>query len=486
MSETVVRTFDYSDVPTLKAFSESSKAIRAICGPYGSGKSSGMIMDIIEKAKNQNPDSTGTRKTRWAVIRNKYPQLKDTTIKTFHHWVIPGPDYFGLYNKTDHAFYVKFPLEDRTLVDCEVLFRALDRPEHVSNLLSMELTGAWFNEIREIPKVLFDNMDGRVGRFPPENDGGCTWSGILADTNPCDTDHWFYRLFEEQLPNDPTIQEKYAIFHQPSGRSAQAENIKNLKKDYYKNLVIGKPIEWIKVYVDGEYGSTREDQPVYPNYCDSIHCAPLPLTPTRGLPLILGWDFGLNASCVMSQYKTNGQLQVIDEVVGERIGIKRLVRDVVKPILQTAYAGLSIISTGDRSGNRESDTDERSCLQELRAAGLPCIPSRTNAWLPRFTVVDEMLTRRITGDQPAFLLSPKCKILRKGFISGYKFKRMPIAGYDMYKEEPDDNIYTHPQDCIQYICLHIQRGINTQRSIYDSAGNFDRIKQTEPSMAAFY
>ena len=66
----------------------------------------------------------------------------------------------------------------------EVLFRALDRPADVKKLLSLELTGAWVNEAREVPKAIIDGLQGRVGRYPSMREGGCTWSGLMMDTNP--------------------------------------------------------------------------------------------------------------------------------------------------------------------------------------------------------------------------------------------------------------------------------------------------------------
>ena len=50
--------------------------------------------------------------------------------------------------------------------DIDVLFLALDREEDVRKLLSLELTGAWINEAREIPKAIVDTLTGRVGRYP--------------------------------------------------------------------------------------------------------------------------------------------------------------------------------------------------------------------------------------------------------------------------------------------------------------------------------
>ena len=42
----------------------------------------------------------------------------------------------------------------------------MDRPEDVKKLLSLELTGIWINEAREIPKSIVDACTMRVGRYP--------------------------------------------------------------------------------------------------------------------------------------------------------------------------------------------------------------------------------------------------------------------------------------------------------------------------------
>jgi hypothetical protein len=89
-------------------------------------------------------------------------------------------------------------------MDLEVLFVALDRPQDISKLLSMELTGAWVNEAREVPRPVIDGLTGRVGRYPSMAMGGTGWSGIIADTEPPDSDHCWYKLAEfevtEKLP----------------------------------------------------------------------------------------------------------------------------------------------------------------------------------------------------------------------------------------------------------------------------------------------
>ena len=92
MAEDIV--YDYGDVPTVKAFSEARAPIRGLMGPFGSGKSSGCVMELIKWGARQNVYD-GKRRARFAVVRNTYQQLRDTTIKTFLEW-IPN-QVFGVY-----------------------------------------------------------------------------------------------------------------------------------------------------------------------------------------------------------------------------------------------------------------------------------------------------------------------------------------------------------------------------------------------------
>jgi hypothetical protein len=291
--------YNYRHVPTIKRFSTSDRRIRAIMGPIGSGKSTGCVMEIIRRAQMQKASPSGVRYTRFLVVRNTYPQLRDTTIKTFHDWI--PPKYFGRYKQTDHDFTIdKIYLPDGTKVHCEVLFRALDRPEHVANLLSLELTGAWLNEVREIPRAIFDTIDTRINRYPSVRQGGVTWTGVVMDTNPPDTDHWFYKMFEEVRP------ENAELFRQPSGLSKEAENLPYLPPNYYQDLMINKDPEFIKVYVKGEYGFVLDGQPVYSNYVDSLHCSnevlkPIPWIGTRVGMGLRGSEPGLCAYAAPSK-----------------------------------------------------------------------------------------------------------------------------------------------------------------------------------------
>ena len=475
--------YDYTDAPTLKRFSESGKRVRFIVGPFRSGKSSACTMEIYQKACEQKPDSRGRRRTRWLVVRNTYPELRDTTIKTFIDWF--PPEYFATdgvmrYNPTpDYNLFIR--LSDGTTVEAEILFRALDRPEHVRNLLSLEVTGAWINEAREIPKVIFDGLDGRVDQYPARRDGGATWGGMFLDTNPCDTDHWLYKLFEEKVPVDPELQEKYEVFHQPSGLSAQAENLSHLPPNYYKNLAVGKDQDYIRVYIHGQYGYVREGKIIYTNYDDVAHCTGS-LEPWRGIHLTLGWDFGLTPACVITQYHPTGRLRVLKELCATEMGLKRFARDAVRPFLIANFNGFSYVSGCDPSGARRSEVDEtRSCYKELKDTGFPVKLAYSNALEPRFTAVDNFLTKTVGKDR-AFALDPSCILLRKGFNGEYKRRRMNISGTDIYADQPEKNAVSHPHDALQYACMTIERGVMPA-----SQNPFHNNVQpaSQPPMAAF-
>ena len=255
MSEAEV-DYDAGDNPTLQRFHRDDDFVRAIVGPVGSGKSVACTMECLFRANEQQPlKNSLCRPVKWAVARNTYRELEDTTIATFQQWI---PPELGHYRSSTHTFEMEWPHPsgDGTYCRMEVLFRALDTPKDARKLLSLEVTGGWFNEAREIPWGIIDLFQTRVGRFPPHGTGGATWDGVWIDTNPPDEDSEFYRIFEELRPPG------YKLFRQPSGRAADAENVKNLRPGYYDRLCIGKSEDWVRVYVDAEYGFVADGRPV--------------------------------------------------------------------------------------------------------------------------------------------------------------------------------------------------------------------------------
>jgi hypothetical protein len=452
----------YPPGPVAAAFHRSDKFVRILKGPVGSGKSSSCCVEIVKHTMKQVPWK-GVRRARWAVVRATYPSLKTTTIKTWEAWF---PGHIAPM-KWDTPIISRMRIKDcgdGYGMDLEVIFIAMETAQDTDKLRSLELTGAWINEGSEIPKEVFDMVTQRVGRFPPKREGGPVHPCIIMDTNPPDDDSYIYK-FDEDKPDG------FEFFHQPGGliRSVDgdkisyapnpdAENVFNLPQGYayYQNMLAGKSDDWIKVFVLGQYGTTADGKPVYPEYNDKIHVAESELQVNPGAPIYLGWDFGLTPSCIVGQISPKGQLLILEELVAEDMGIRQFATDVVRPVLANKYSRNKFISVGDPAGMNRAQTDERTCFQELLEAGIATEPANTNDFIPRRESVAFYLNR-MAGGEPGFLLSPNCKTLRKGFIGGYRYERLKVAG-ERYRDRPVKDRFSHPHDGLQYLCLKVRDG----------------------------
>ena len=452
--------------PVARSFLGSSAFFRGIMGPFGSGKSTVCVMEILRRAKEQLPGIDGIRRSRWAVIRNTYPELKTTTIKTWHQWV---PASIGRWVDQGPPMH---HIQEGDL-DLEVIFISLDRPQDVAKLLGMELTGAWVDEAREIPKVVIDGLTGRVGRYPSSAQGGSAWSGIICSTNAPDSDHWWFKLAEEQRP------EGFEFYRQPGGLDAAAENLDWLNqtpssltlpigsearraqgRGYYQRQVSGKDPDWIRVYVDAEYGFVRDGKPVYPEYRDQVHCQEFGLT--RGWPIYVGIDFGLTPAATFAQRTPMGQWRWHSELVTEDMGAVRFAQ-LLNAAMRERYPGFQFAGiTGDPAGDSRAQTDETTPFQILRAAGISALPAPTNDFIKRRESVAASLGRLIDG-QPGLIIHPQCQMLRKGMGGGYAYRRVQVSGEERYRDVPDKNMYSHVCEAAQYMMLGGGEGRNLIR-----------------------
>lgn len=449
--------FDYDCVPTLGAFSNSDAFVRAAVGPFGSGKSSACVVEFPYRAQMQAPGPDGIRRTRWAVVRNTSRELRDTTIQTFHNWLPPA--YFGRWYETDARYVVK------AFEGCEfeVLFRALDRPEDIKKLLSLDLTGGWVNEAREVPWPIIDALMGRCGRYPPMDQGGPTWSGLWLDTNPPDTDSKFYSFFEEeswmpsflelrrngQLPPGIREPDDYArIFHQPSGMSPNAENLPNLTPGYYARLGIGKSEEWKKVYINGDYGFVTDNKIVFTEYRDEHHLRAL--EPVPGVPIERNWDFGLTPACSFSQMLPNGTWLIFDEMIATGMGADRFSDEVLEHCSK-AFRGANVTfdDLGDPAGDARAQTDERTCFEILQSKNINIVGGEQNIAMRLESVRKPLRTLGNTGE-PRLALHPRCKTIRKAFLGGYFYRRMATVA-ERFSNEPEKNHpYSDLMDGVEY------------------------------------
>jgi hypothetical protein len=463
MAEPTITRFDVTGSPVLAQFLGDNKhRIQGVMGPFGSGKSSACVAKLLKIAHEQKPGRDGIRRSRFAIVRNTYGQLQDTTIRTVHQWLPPGT--FGKWNATEH----NFTITAFNGVITEWWFRALDREDHVKKLLSLELTGAWVNEAREVPKSIIDGLDGRCGRFPSMKDGvPATWDGIIMDTNPPDEDSWWFEMFElKRPPNAWLYKQPPAVLvdigddgeYIFKGTNPKAENLNNLKAGYYENLVQGKSRDYVKVYVLNEYGFSLDGRPVFPEYKDAIHFSPNITEPIEGLPVMRGWDFGRTPACVFLQRDPLGHINVFDEMYQEDTGIDQF-SDRVVQYCNTRYPRFRFEDIGDPAGAMKGQNDEKTAFGILAAKKILIRPGlqKFSGPVGRHEAVRKGLTTLLDG-KPMLRVGPKAKLVRKGFMGGYQYRRLKTPGTERFADVPDKNQFSHPHDALQYAMTQVIYG----------------------------
>jgi Phage terminase large subunit len=470
----------YIPTNTGALFHDDDSFVRVIMGPYGSGKSTLSIAEIVKRACGIPAWHSGRRRSRWGIVRNTSGELSSTTLATWLAWF----EDLGDVRKRQKPIltYEHIFNDGDGIVELELLFIALDKPEDVKKTKSLELTGCYINELSEVPQAALSHMKGRVNRYPSK--AFCKehyWAGIIADTNPPDDDHWIYKDFE--LAN----YDNHKLFKQPPGlvknendvwvRNPNADNAAHLSDNYYERLAEGESEEFIKVFCLGEYGTVGFGKLVYPEFNPDVHAVES-LTPIQGHPILLSWDFGLTPACVVKQLSPRGQLLILKEYLADGMGIRTFAESIVIPSLAKdfPYNKIESDTIGDPAGNSRSEVvEEMSCIGELNSLGIPTRAARTNDIAPRIGAVRYFLNKMIDGKPGLLLDRRKCPVLFKGFVKDYVYKRVAVSGEERYKDKPNKNMASHPMDALGYGCMEIASDLITSdkmtRSLHEDMFN---------------
>lgn len=445
---------NYTPDPIAEQFILDDREFTYIVGPVGSAKTTAILFKIIHRAKLQEPSPVdGIRHTRWVIVRNTLPQLMDTTLKSWYTWFPNG--VAGNWVSGTKTFWMRF--DD---VEIEVMFRPLDTPEDVRRVLSLEVTGAILDEFVEIPKEIVEALSGRCGRYPSKKDGGATWWGMWGATNPGNEDNWWYDWlyseWEEDFNNEGKNR-KLGYYQQPSGFSPNAENVHNLPggADYYKNLAVGRSPEWVKQFIEVQWGFSLKGKPVYRAFNPTIHVATRSLIYNPHSPLIVGFDAGLTPSAIFGQLAPDGRLLVLSELVSENMGAKRFCNDKIKPHLAMKYPKPLLQFAADPATNQRAQTDEATVRSVIeKELGIRVYPTNSNALSDRLGAVEDFMCR-LTDNGPGLLIDPSCTQLIRGFKSGYRYA---VSNKGQVADTPEKNQFSHPHDALQYLCQEARGG----------------------------
>lgn len=443
--------------PTVARFSKSEKFGRLIAGPVGSGKTTGVIIEVLRRALQQKPAADGFRYTRFAIVRQTLRQLKDTVLKDCKSWLAG----LGEWKVSDSTFYINFDT-----VRSELIFIPLEDAEDKGRLLSMQLTGAWLSEAIEMDISVLAPLSSRIGRYPSGNLGAPTWNGVMADTNfPAEMTPW-HEFMENVRPD-------WDIFKQPSGLAWNAENLNYLLqtdetlklpfdhpervargREYYNRMVRDQGIDsdYVKRYVKAEYGDDPSGRAVFrETFRSNFHVVDdTQIIP--GYPIIVGQDFGRDPWSVICQPDHMGRLVVHEEVPANNIGLEKHCQQSLRPrLMQTKYMGCKVALVGDPAGVAKSTVTEETSFDTLGRLGFACFPAPTNNLDPRLRAVESFLGRHTNGGPSMLINRTGCPKLIRALGGGYRFEFMRVTG--IRKPTPKKDEYSHVSDALQYVCL---------------------------------
>lgn len=433
---------------TLHQYVKDRFRVKIIIGPLGSGKTTTTIQHLQELIVTQKPDINKERRSRWVAIRNTYPDLETTTIPDFRE--IFTDDIGTFKNSNPPRFNMDIQLPDGTRCISEVFFLALDLEDDIKKLRGTQLTGGWINEAKEVPKAAFDMLDSRIGRYPSRQSLGDYYHCILGDTNAPDDDHWIAEAYE----NCPPI---WGVYRQPGGMllvdgeyklNPEAENLENLPKNYYPNLVVGKRKDWVNVNVLNNFGTTRDGKPVHPDFSRDLHVSKHPLAYTPGATVFVGIDFGRTPAAAIFQ-KVNGQVRVLYELCTQDMGALKFGKELSKFLNRKFPENADFEFYGDPAGEDQSQTRDESPFDMLRLSGIDALPAFTNDPVVRQNALDDLLCT-VNEGQPAIVFDPGCKTLIKGLDINYQFRRLKVSGTERYHDKPEKNMWSHVCEGLHY------------------------------------
>jgi len=429
--------------PTVSDYYLDDSFVTLIIGPVGSGKTLGSILKLDRLMHEQEPDNDGIRRTRIAVIRNTSVELRDTTIKSFE-------GYYGDLLKFNWGNLTA--LYEHNDVRCEFLFRALDKPGDMRKLLSLEITYAYINEARELPREALENVTSRLGRYPPPVEGpGATKQQCIMDTNAFDNETWIYKLFIEELPENWEVHIQPPALLEDGSVNPKAENLENLPYEYYRGQTAGKSQDYIDVMYKVKFIPLQTGKPVYPEYNDQLHCIRHKdlQPPTTSMPLICGGDNGRWSGFLIGQQDALGRVVVFDEIVSDDVNLT-VFSEVIASHMKKHYPDYEFESWLDPwAANQRGQVTDDTMFKVYNNADLHPRTSHTGSPMTMVEAVKTKLGQILVG-QPAIIISDKCISLRKALNGGYQYKRVNVSG-EKFADKPDKGKFSHVANAFEFL-----------------------------------
>jgi PBSX family phage terminase large subunit len=379
-----------------------------------SGKGAGKTFAAVQELLACALEFPGTT---YVIGRKTLPSLRDSSWKAFLEIV----DSRLIKEST------KNPMRVELVNGSEFLGRPLDEMKKFD---SMEISGFFVDEADEIEEDMWKTLKDRT-RQVIKSDGQRIiprYRGIIS-LNPTDEDHWIPQFFlSVNKPRD------HSIYF-----ASTMDNAQNLPPGYVDQLKAQYSPEMQQRLIYGQFGRVHKGRPVFPhfnrgNYVWSIES-------DTEATLFRSWDFGYNnPACVWFQF-IDGQMRVLEEMMGKREYVDDFAKRVLEHTKKMFPANKLVKDFCDPHGADEKDTGTTS-VRSLNELGIyPQYRRQTIA--EGLKAIKWLLDTKNRQDEPNFYINGRCKRLVEGFRGGYH--RMDDS------EHPEkDGHFDHLMDALRY------------------------------------
>jgi len=445
---------DFTGSPIAEEFYLDNHPDACIVGPVFSGKTHAMFARSFRHIREQPPGSDGVSRSRIAVVRHNYRALRDTAVPSYQECF--NPEFFGPVMPTNMEHRCRFRLAGyKHEFEIHTLFRALEDETAIRNLLSLNLTFAVVNELRECNGEVYGMLRTRTGRYP--TDVPAKFAGVISDSNPWTDEHFAHKLFVTNPgPGFKLLIQPPGLILDANGQwieNPKAENPRYRQKGYYLRAAEALDEESQRVFLRSEWGSLRGQKPVATYYRDDYHCKEF--EPWEGIDFIAGFDPGLNAATVIGQagplgYRAAMEVATNGTPLQEHLELvkREFARLFPHKRLRAMYP--------DPAGDQRSAQTGQTTNQQIRVIMTPTVvmpQQEAQSVQLRVDALQASLRQTNTKGEPMFMLHPRCSRLRKALQSGWRYREIKSSGghYESKPYKLDDA--SHIADACCYFVL---------------------------------
>lgn len=414
----------------------------ALFGPRGEGKTEAGIRRMTLHAAEQ-PESS--RPIPWAIIRDTWRNLERTTLKSF---LYPHAGSFAdkirpLLKVSNGGERISLP----GLWEAELF--GIDSLGDLSRLQSLQLGGLWLEE--PAPAAAEDIGGGLEERVVTVGITSlrhpCDWRTVQLTSNYPDEDHWSWQRYAVKKVGKLFRIPRGENPHLPSNYRSDMEEALKTDKGLLQRLVLGLP------------GFVSQGEEVTPEYDPNVHRYSDELFPYPNIPGYRFWDGWGNPACTIGQLTPRGQFQIFECITGNKMGVKQLITEFVKPVIKDRYKNIpEWIDIGDPSmADADQSSNEQSAASVIENTLDTYFIPGPKLWGPRKEALKTALLLNTDGKllsedggYPFIILSGSHRTspLHQALRGGWHYRLDP-SGRRVGKIPVKDK-HSHPGDSLSY------------------------------------